>query len=137
MKKEFIHYYAMPYEKVLKHFDVNANGLSSEDAQLSLQKYGENTITKKKRMTKIMLFINQFKNPIIVILLVATAVSAITGEWIDAMIILLIILGSGLLSFFQEYSASNAIEELRAKVQATTNVLRDGKVIEIPSSKIV
>lgn len=137
MKKEFIHYYTMPYEQVLKHLDVNANGLSSEDAQLSLQKYGENTITKKKKMTKIMLFINEFKNPIIVILLIATAISAITGEWIDAMIILLIIFGSGLLSFFQEYSASNAIEELRAKVQATTNVLRDGKVIEIPSSKIV
>ncbi len=84
-----------------------------------------------------MAFLSQFKNPIILILIVATGISAATGEWIDAMIILTIILASATLSFYQEYTAGNVIAELRAKVQAKSVVLRDGKQIEIASKEVV
>jgi len=135
--KSNIKYWSMTPEKVLENFNLTLDGLTSENAQASLLKYGENTIKGKKKTSALMLFLNQFKNPIIFILIIATLISATTGEWIDAWIILAIVLGSAVLSFFQEYNASNAIEQLRAKVQARTLVLRDGKPIEIASINIV
>lgn len=82
-------------------------------------------------------FLSQFKNPIILILISATIISAVTGEFIDAMIILTIILASAILSYYQEYTASNVIAELRAKVQAKSIVFRNGQSIEIPSKEVV
>lgn len=135
--KKSIKYWSIPPDKVVKDLNLTAKGLSSEEAELRLERYGENSIKSKKKTSGLILFLGQFKNPIIIILLIATSISAVTGEWIDALIILVIVLSSAILSFFQEYSASNAIEQLRAKVQAKTIVLRDGKPIEIPSIKIV
>lgn len=135
--KKDIKYWAMNPDKVLEYFKLTKDGLTSKEAEQSLKEYGQNTIEQKKKATGLMLFLGQFKNPIIIILIIATSISAVTGEWIDASIILAIILGSAILSFFQEYSASNAIEQLRAKVQAKTIVLRDGKTTEVPSVQVV
>lgn len=135
--KKSMKYWSTDLKNVLEQYKFNVEGLSSQEAQLRLKEYGENTISQKKKTSGLLLFLTQFKNPIIIILLIATSISAVSGEWIDALIILAIVLGSAVLSFFQEYSASNAIEQLRAKVQATTIVVRDGKEIEVPSVKIV
>jgi len=134
---EKINYWSKPAESVLAHFETSLEGLSANDAALRLREYGENMISAKKKTSQWMLFLNQFKNPIVIILLIATIISSVTGEWIDAIIILLIVLASSVLSFFQEYNASNAIEELRAKVQAQSIVLRDGHTIEVPSRELV
>lgn len=130
-------YWSMPAEDVLKNLNSTPAGLTSNEAALRLKKHGENVIKKKKQDTQLMLFLNQFRNPIIIILIVATAISGVTGELTDALIIATIILASAVLSFIQEYSAGNAIEELRAKVQARALVLRDGKFTEISSRGIV
>lgn len=132
-----IKYWSMPQDLVLNHFQTTKLGLNSIDASLRLKEYGENSIKKQQKISQFMLFINQFKNPIVIVLIIATIISAATGEWIDAVIILLIVIASSVLSFFQEYSASNAIEELRAKVQVKSVVLRDGKAVEIPSGQLV
>lgn len=79
----------------------------------------------------------ELRNPIVLILLFATGVSAVTQEWVDAVIILAIVLGSALLSFFQEYRANNAAEELRARVQVRATVLRDGQPQAIPAEQVV
>lgn len=130
-------YWSMPAEDVLKNLNSTPAGLTSNEAALRLKKHGENVIKKKKQDTQLILFLNQFRNPIIIILIVATAISGVTGELTDALIIATIILASAVLSFIQEYSAGNAIEELRAKVQARALVLRDGKFTEISSRGIV
>ena len=83
------------------------------------------------------LFLNQFKSPIVLILVFATVVSAFLGDWVDAAIILLIVMGSALLSFYQEYNANNAAEKLREQVSFKTDVLRDGKPASIPTDAIV
>ena len=83
------------------------------------------------------LFLNQFKSPIVLILVFATLISAFLKDWADAIIILLIVLGSALISFFQEYNANNTVEKLRAQVSLKTNVLRDGKAVSIPTEAIV
>ena len=88
-------------------------------------------------MTPLGLFLNQFKSPIVLILIFATLISAFLKDWVDAVIILLIVLGSALLSFFQEYNASNAAEKLRSQVSLKADVLRDGKSGSIPAEEIV
>lgn len=137
MNKTDIKYWSLPTDEVLKQFRSDIKGLSSEDAALRLKENGENSIKKQKKASQLIMFLNQFKNPIVIILIIATLISAVTGEWIDASIIFLIVLASSMLSFFQEYSASNALEELREKVQIKTLVLRSGKIIEIPSRELV
>ncbi len=132
-----VKYWSRSEEEILASFHLTLDGLTSKQAEARLIEYGENTIKKKRKSSGLTLFLSQFKNPIIIILIIATSISAVTGEWIDALIILAIVFGSTVLSFFQEYSASNAIEELRAKVQAKTLVIRDGKEIEISTTLIV
>lgn len=136
-KQDKIKYWSMPVAKVLDHFKLSLDGLTSKEAESRLQEFGENSIETSTKKSGLMLFLHQFNNPIIIILIIATSISAATGDVIDALIIALIVLGSAILSFFQEYSASNAIEKLRAKVQVKSLVLRDGKIIEIETKKLV
>lgn len=132
-----IKYWSLSADEVMGYLQSNPNGLTDEEAILRLKKYGENLIEKQKVATPVKLFIGQFKNPIIIILIIATSISAATGSWIDSVIISGIIIASVFLSFFQEYSASNAIEELRDSIHIKSLVLRNGKSKEINSNEIV
>lgn len=130
-------YWSAPAADVLQDLHSTTKGLTEAEAGKRLREFGENAIRKQKKTTQFVMFLNQFKSPIIVILIAATAISAATGDWIDSLIILAIILASAVLSFFQEYSASKALEELRAKVQVKSIVLRNGQEREIPSKEVV
>jgi Mg2+-importing ATPase len=134
---EKVKYWSALSTTVLKDLRSSPAGLSAEEAASRLKEYGENTIKEQKKSTPLLLFLSQFKNPIILILLAATGISAATGDWNDSLIILAIILGSSILSFLQEYSAGNAVKELRSKIQIKSTVLRNGKPSEIPSSMVV
>ena len=134
---ESFKYWSMTSEEVLEYMKSDRQGLSQEESEARIKKYGENVIRKKKQVTQFMLFANQFRNPIVVILIIATLISGITGDWTDAFIIFLIVLASAVLSFTQEYSAGNAIEALRSKVQAKAVAVRDGKEVEIFSRNAV
>lgn len=79
---------------------------------------------KKRHLFK---FYKTVKNPMILIIITATSISGATGDLIDSLIILAIILGSVILSFFQESNASNVMEELRSHIQTKSIVLRDGR----------
>ena len=136
-KPSVMNYWSKPISDVFYDVHSTAKGISEEEARKRLREYGENTVSKQKKTTQLMLFLNQFKSPIIIILIAATAISAATGDWIDSMIILTIILASAVLSFFQEYTASKALEELRAKVQVKSIVLRNGQELEISSKEVV
>ncbi len=83
------------------------------------------------------LFLNQFKSPLVLILIVAAIVSAILGEWTDAVIVLAVVLGSTMLGFVQEYRAGNAVEKLRSQVTIKSNVLRGGQPQMLPSEQVV
>jgi len=137
VKRENISYWSMSPEKVLEYLDSNQGGLSAQEAAARLEEYGQNTIRSKKSSSPLMLFFKQFTNPIIMILITATLISAATGSFVDSMIILAIVLASALLSFLQEYSASNAVKELQAKVQVRSMVLRNGETIEVPARDVV
>jgi len=136
-KPEGVKYWSLPAEEVLRAFDSATTGLTTAQADSRLKMYGGNTVEAKTKKTPLLLFLSQFKNPIILILIVATVISALTGSLYDSLIILLILLASTVLSFFQEYSAGNAVQALRSKIQLKSIVLRDEKPSEIASIAVV
>lgn len=134
---ESFSYWSMVAEQVAGVLNSSPNGLSQIEAQEALKRAGLNQIRSREQVTPIGLFLNQFKSPIVLILIFATVVSAFLQDWVDAVIILLIVLGSALLSFYQEFNASNSAEKLRAQVSLNSTVLRDGKPASTPTEEIV
>jgi P-type Mg2+ transporter len=123
--------------EILDRLQTTASGISTDEAEERLAHYGANRIKPQKKSDTFILLVGQFKSPIILILLAATVLSFFLHNFIDASIILGIVLISGLLGFWQEFSASNAVEKLLALVQIKAAVLRDGKESEIPVEEIV
>jgi P-type Mg2+ transporter len=122
---------------ILGKLEVTANGLTSDEAKKRIMRFGANRLKPKKRSDAITILISQFKSPIILILLAATGLSLFLHNLADASIILTIVIISGVLGFWQEHSASNAIEKLLSIVQIKAAVIRDGKEEEIPIEDIV
>jgi P-type Mg2+ transporter len=130
-------YWSKPSADLLASLHSTADGLSAEEAGRRLAQFGANVLQARKKTTAWGVFLNQFKSPIILILVFATVVSALLKDWVDAIIILAIVLGSALLSFFQEYNASTAAEKLRAQVTVKATVLRDGQAKQVPAEEVV
>ncbi|MEH2003429.1 MAG: magnesium-translocating P-type ATPase [Nostoc sp.] len=105
--------------------------------QTTLSEYGANSLKQKHKSSAWMLLLNQFKSPIILILIFAAVLSIFLKDAADAVIILTIVFISGLLGFWQERGASNAVEKLLALVQVKATVLRDGQSQEIPNEEVV
>jgi len=130
-------FWSIPATELLSKLQVTAHGITTEEANKRLISYGYNSIKPQKQSGAFILLINQFKSPIILILLAASILSLFLHNFVDASIILGIVLISGLLGFWQEFSASNAVAKLLALVQIKAAVLRDGKEVEIPVEDIV
>jgi Ca2+-transporting ATPase len=114
-----------------------ARGLSSADVQTRLAQYGPNELSHQERASPWVLFFNQFKNVLVVILIAATVLSALVGEYVDAAIILVIILFCAVLGFVQEYRAEKALDALKGMLTPTITVLRDGTEQEVASKDLV
>src|SRR5674476_80385 len=130
-------FWSISVKELLDKLQVTAKGLSSGEAQKRLSSYGANSLKPQKSSNAFTLLLSQFKSPIILILIFATGLSLFLHNLVDASIIFVIVLVSGLLGFWQEYSASNAVAKLLAIVQVKVAVLRDGKENEIPIEVIV
>ncbi len=130
-------YWSLPAEQLMTQLGSGALGLTKRKAASRLKQYGPNALKALKRSTAIGLFANQFKSPLVLILIVASIISLIAAEWIDAGMVLVIVVGSTLLGFAQEYIAGNAIEKLRSKVTIHSLVLRDGQPQTLPSDRVV
>ena len=102
-----------------------------------MQRVGPNVLAPRRRDTALRSFLAQFTSPLVLILIFAAVVSAIAGEWTDARIVVVIVVASAVLSFAQEYTASHAVEKLRAQVTIKATVLRDGKPQPIPAEDVV
>lgn len=114
-----------------------ANGLTSENAEGRLSLYGKNTLKFKKNSNFLVLLTSQFKSPIILIFIFTTVLSLFLGQLEDATLIIIIIIISAILGFWQERGAINALDKLLAIVQSKISVLRDGSSILIPTENIV
>ncbi len=112
-------------------------GLSGTEVNIRLATFGPNRFRERLERSLLRQYLTRFKNPLILILLAASIVSAFTGEIADFMIISGIILLSVTLDFVQEYRASAAAEKLRQSVSVRANVIRDGQQMEVPVSQVV
>jgi Mg2+-importing ATPase len=130
-------YWTLTPDDVFRQLKCTQQGLSQTEAEQRMKQFGANTIQAQHQTAAFRLLLNQFKSPLVLILIVAAIISGFVGEWTDAFIVLAIVLGSTILGFVQEFSASNAVEKLRSQVTIKTNILRDGKVQIIPSAQIV
>jgi len=124
-------------EKVLDQLKSSPQGLSRQEAQQRLTQYGANSLKQKRQSPTLLLLLNQFKSPIILILVAAAILSSFLGDVIDTIIILVIVLISGLLGFWQERGARDAVTKLLALVQVKATVLRDGQSQDIPNQEVV
>jgi P-type Mg2+ transporter len=130
-------YWSLTPEQLLPALHASRNGLQPADAEQRLKQYGPNTIGAQQQDTALRLLLRQFKSPLVLILIVAAIISGIVGEWVDASIVLAIVLGSTILGFVQEYTAGNAVAKLRSQVTIKSNLLRDGKPQMLPSEQVV
>ena len=131
-------WHSVATDHVLRELETDPHqGLSAEEAGRRLERYGPNELRKEERAAPWRLFLNQFKNALIVILLVAIALSALVGEIVDAGIILAIVVFSTVLGFIQEYRAERALEALKRMLTPTITVIRGGTEQEIPSRDLV
>jgi Mg2+-importing ATPase len=129
--------WSIPESELLNLLQTTPSGLSEAEAQRRLELYGANRLQPKKKTDVLMLFLSQFKSPIILILIAAVGLSFFLGDKTDAIIISIIILFSGFLGFKQEKGASDTVEKLQAKVQIRATVLRNNTPQEVAIEELV
>ncbi len=137
-----MNYYQESPEKVLEELRTTESGLSHQEAGDRLAKYGPNKLAEGKKVTLLQRFIQQLCDPMIIILLVAAAVSGVTAAYsgesfTDVFIILIVVLINAVLGVYQESKAEKAIEALQEMTAATSKVLRDGKMSLLRSDVLV
>ncbi len=123
--------------ELLQQLKTTPQGLTDSEARLRITQFGANLLKPKKRATALSLLLSQFNSPIILILIFASGLSFFLHDPVDAVIIFAIVLVSGLLGFWQERGATNAIDKLLSIVQIKATVLRDGTLKDIPVEEIV
>ena len=136
-------HYLFSAEKVLEEVKSEKTGLSAEEAQKRLAEFGENKLDEAPKPTLLARFAEQFKNPMIIVLLAAAVVSAVTGIVTegkleaDVFIILFVVLANAVLGVYQENKAESAIEALQAMSAANSKVYRSGELVVVHSSELV
>jgi len=130
-------WFQLDVEHVLQQLDVSpTQGLSSEEVRRRQSKYGLNAIPKKKQKTPLELFLQQFTQPLVVILLIATVITALLQEWVDSSVIFGVVFVNAVIGFIQESKALKAIEALAKSVASEATVIRDGEKRRIPSAEL-
>ncbi|WP_239004604.1 cation-translocating P-type ATPase [Paenibacillus tepidiphilus] len=130
-------FHTLGSEEVLKRLDSSLDGLRPEEAAARRERYGSNLLQEAKKKTLLAKFIEQFKNVMIFILLVAAVLSGVLGEWTDTIIILLVVVLNAVLGVIQENKAEQALEALKSMSSPMARVRRGGQVTEIKSEELV
>ncbi|OIO63419.1 ATPase, partial [Candidatus Woesearchaeota archaeon CG1_02_33_12] len=130
-------YYNYSVNKTLDEFKTSEKGLSQQDAEQRLEKYGLNEIKEEKKISVFQMFFSQFKSSLIIILLAAIILTLIIGEYADSALITIIVIVNALLGFAQEYKAEKSIEALKKLASLKATVIRDGKKERILAKDLV
>lgn len=118
-------------------FSTSPSGLTSEDARKRLEKYGPNTIPEKDKKAWTDILVSQFANPLLLIFIGASIVSAFLGDAFNTLIILTVIIVSIILGFVQEYKSEKTLSELKKYFSYSAVVMRDGEKVQIDAKKLV
>jgi Mg2+-importing ATPase len=124
-------------ESLQSQLEATQAGLNQREARARSVKFGPNTLRDHRERSLLIQYLSHFKNPLVMVLLAASAVSALTGEITGFVIIWAIVMMSVTLDFFQEYRAGRAADQLKKTVAVRATVLRDGHPQDIPIAKLV
>ena len=130
-------YYLQTKAKVLEELKTGSGGLSSQQAKDYLAKYGKNALIEGKKKTTLQVFLEQFKDLMVIILIIAAVISAFTGELESTLVIIAVLILNAILGTVQHIKAEKSLESLKSLSSPSAKVLRDGKKIEIDSKDVV
>lgn len=131
-------YHEMNPEEIREKIQTDfKRGLTEEEVSRRRKQFGYNELQDGEKQSALLLFFSQFKDFMVIVLLVATLISGLLGEYIDAIAIMAIVLLNGILGFYQERRAEKSLDALKELSAPTASVLRDGEWIKIPSKEIV
>jgi magnesium-transporting ATPase (P-type) len=130
-------WHAESAKTVLESLEITANGLSKEEAANRLAKYGPNRLPEPKARGPLVRFFYQFHNVLIYVLIAASAVTAMLGHWVDASVILGVVLLNAVIGFVQEGKAENALRAIRQMLSPNAMVLRDDRQMTIQAEDLV
>jgi len=131
-------WYLLSIEETARELGTDSKkGLSNAEAAKRLEQYGPNELAHKEGPSVLEMFIEQFKDFMIVILIIASIVSIMVGELVDSLVIIGIVILNACLGVYQEYRANQAMEALKKMSAPNAQVIRDGKVLRIPAVELV
>ena len=130
-------WHALPVDEVARLLDASADGLTTREAASRLASVGPNTIEEAPPPSLVATVVGQFRSPLITILLLATAVTLALGEYLDALVIGLVLVLNATIGTFQERKAEQSVRALQHLVAPKARVLRDGHERELPSAELV
>ncbi|MBN1381257.1 MAG: cation-translocating P-type ATPase [Deltaproteobacteria bacterium] len=131
------HWHQKTVEEVFQEIGSGPAGLSHEEAADRLRRYGPNALIEKKKKSPVMMFLDQFKDFMIIVLIAAAVISGVIGELSDTIAIVVIVILNAVIGFVQEYRAEKAMEALKKMAAANAVVLRDGTPATVPAEEIV
>lgn len=131
-------WYQLDIDRIEQKLHVTANrGLSDKQVEQRRKQYGENLLASQQHTSKWLTFIKQFQDFMVLVLLAATLIAGLLGEFVDAIAIMVIVLVNGFIGFFQEQKAEKSLEKLKELSAPMANVFRDGKWEKISSRDVV
>jgi len=130
-------YYQMRAQEVLDALGTSEKGLSRAEAKKRLQKYGKNELRAKIRVPLWLLFLSQFKELLILILILGGFISYFIGNYRDGSIIFIIVFVNAIIGFLHEHKAGKIVDKLKSLIKSPAKAIRDGELMEIPQENLV
>ncbi|WP_296627595.1 cation-translocating P-type ATPase [uncultured Negativibacillus sp.] len=124
-------------QQVLDQFGVTKDGLTQAQVEKQRQTYGENALAEEKKKSPLVVFLEQFKDLLVIILIIAAIISAVSGNSESTIVILAVITLNAILGTVQHFKAEKSLESLKALSSPSAKVMRDGRKVEVPSKDIV
>ena len=118
-------YYRMSVKETLTYWRTSEKGLSKSEAEKRLKKYGENTLKAEIKMPLWLVFLSQFKELLVLILIIGGLIAYIIGDYRDGTIIFIIVIVNAVVGFIQEYRAGKIVDKLKGLIKSPAKVIRD------------
>jgi Ca2+-transporting ATPase len=132
-----MNFHLLAISEIQRLFNTSKHGLHSAEIEERQKQYGKNELKEKKRISVLILLLRQFKDVMVIILLLAAVISLAVGDFKDAIVILIIVLLNAIIGFVQEYRAEKAIEALKKLSSLTATVRRGGNIVRLAASELV
>ena len=133
MEKQFFN---RPAQEALTELNTSEQGLSAQEAKKRLEQYGPNKLSEAKRKSPLAVFLEQFKDLLVIILIIAAIISMVSGNMESTLVIFAVLILNAILGTVQYFKAEKSLESLKAMSSPSAKVLRDGARVEIPVTKL-